>query len=127
MQIYGVGHRSAQDARQRGSLARVAVYPPGRSQQPLIDFFATTFKTKSRAEWESFLEPLDLCWAPVRSLKDGFGDANAKARAMLLRDGEGNAHIGPAIKFRHEPAEPRFVLPEYNANSGISWTRPPSP
>jgi len=106
----------------RLEFVEVAKGEPGRSQQPLIDFFATTFKTKSRAEWESFLEPLDLCWAPVRSLKDGFGDANAKARAMLLRDREGNAHIGPAIKFRHEPARPKFALPEYGAIGAPQWT-----
>jgi crotonobetainyl-CoA:carnitine CoA-transferase CaiB-like acyl-CoA transferase len=94
---------------------------PGRSQGPLIDYFAATFKTKTRAEWETFLEPLDLCWAPVRSLKDGFGDANAVARAILLRDADGNPHIGPAIKFRNQPAEPKFELPPYDPKSRPTW------
>jgi len=101
----------------------IAKGEPGRSQRPLIDYFAATFKAKTRAEWETFLEPLDLCWAPVRSLKDGFGDANAVARAILLRDDDGNSHIGPAIKFRNEPAEPKFELPDYDPKSRPTWRR----
>jgi len=94
---------------------------PGEAQAPLIDFFTTIFKEKTRVEWETFLAPLDLCWAPVRSLKDGFHDANAQARAMLLSDSAGNPHIGPAIKFRMEPAEPNFALPEYEVANGVEW------
>ncbi len=94
---------------------------PGPAQQPLIEFFAATFKSKTRAEWEALLEPIDLCWGPVRTLKDGFNDANAAARAMLLHDGNRNPHIGPAIKFRHEPATPKFELPDYAPGRRIAW------
>ncbi len=45
---------------------------PGPLQAPLIAYFTTLFATKTRAEWETFLEPIDLCWAPVRTLKDAF-------------------------------------------------------
>jgi len=94
---------------------------PGVAQQPLIECFAATFKTKTLAEWETFLTPIDLCWAPVRSLKEGFGDANAAARSMLIHDESGNPHIGPAIKFRHEPAEPDLKLPDYEPGAKIAW------
>jgi crotonobetainyl-CoA:carnitine CoA-transferase CaiB-like acyl-CoA transferase len=93
----------------------IAAGEPGEAQRPLIDFFTQTFKTKTRAEWETLLEPLDLCWAPVRSLRDGFRDEQSQARGMLLRDAHGNPHIGPAIKFRSEPAEPSFELPPYGS------------
>ncbi|HEY4943450.1 MAG TPA: CoA transferase [Rhizomicrobium sp.] len=99
----------------------VARGEPGPSQQPLIDFFAATFKTKTRAEWETFLEPIDLCWAPVRTLKDGLGDANAAARGILLRDAQGHPHIGPAIKYLNEPARPAFDLPAYVPGERIAW------
>jgi crotonobetainyl-CoA:carnitine CoA-transferase CaiB-like acyl-CoA transferase len=105
----------------------VAKGEPGASQQALIEFFVATFKAKTLAEWEKYLEPLDLCWAPVRSLKDGFGDAHARARSMLLQDSARNPHIGPAIKFRAEPAQPRFELPQYDPNSSISWKLRSSP
>ena len=101
----------------------IAKGEPGPSQQKLIDFFTATFKSKTRAEWEMFLEPIDVCWAPVRTLKDGFNDANVEARAMLMRDEGGNPHIGPAIKFRHEPAQPRFELPDYQPGAHRSWNR----
>jgi crotonobetainyl-CoA:carnitine CoA-transferase CaiB-like acyl-CoA transferase len=91
----------------------LAAGEPGDSQKPLVDYFTATFKTKTRAEWEAFLEPIDLCWGPVRSLRDGFNDPQSAARGMLLRDTAGNPHIGPAIKFQNEPAATHFDLPPY--------------
>ncbi len=79
------------------------------------------FATRTLAGWESFLAPLDLCWAPVRTLKDAFDDDNAAARSLLLRDGAGNPHIGPAIKFAQEPAAPRFELPAYAPDKSVTW------
>lgn len=98
----------------------IAKGEPGPSQAPLIAYFTQTFQQKTRAEWEAFLEPIDLCWAPVRSLKDAFGDANAAARHLLMKDAEGNRHIGPAIKFRNDPATPNFRLPDYGADGAAA-------
>lgn len=98
----------------------IAKGEPGPSQAPLIAYFTQTFQQKTRAEWEAFLEPIDLCWAPVRSLKDAFCDANAAARHMLMRDAEGNRHIGPAIKFRNDPAKPNFRLPDYGVQGAAA-------
>ncbi len=105
----------------RPDLIALAVGEPGPPQKPMIDYFTALFATKSRAEWEAFLEPIDLCWAPVRTLKDGFGDANAMARRILLRDGHGNPHIGPAIKFANDPATPNFELPAYDQSVRPAW------
>jgi crotonobetainyl-CoA:carnitine CoA-transferase CaiB-like acyl-CoA transferase len=99
----------------------IAKGEPGPLQRPLIDVFTATFAAKTRAEWEAFLEPIDLCWAPVRTLKDALGDANAQARGILLRDAGGNPHIGPAIKFAHEPARPGFKLPPYDPAQRPAW------
>lgn len=98
----------------------IAKGEPGETQKPLLDFFTEIFKSKTRAEWEAFLEPIDLCWAPVRSLKDGFNDPHSKARHMLLRDPHGNPHIGPAIKFENDPAKPDFELPSYGTTD-VNW------
>jgi crotonobetainyl-CoA:carnitine CoA-transferase CaiB-like acyl-CoA transferase len=103
----------------------IAKGEPGPSQAPLISYFTGTFRQKTRAEWEAFLEPLDLCWAPVRTLKDAFADANAGARHMLMKDEQGNPHIGPAIKFRNDPAKPDFDLPGYNDRNGaVGFAQP---
>ncbi len=97
----------------RPDLLDYARVEPGSGQEPLVEYFVAVFKTRTRAEWESFLATIDVCWAPVRTLKDGFDDAHARARGMALEDAEGNRHIGPAIKFRHDPPEPRLELPPY--------------
>jgi crotonobetainyl-CoA:carnitine CoA-transferase CaiB-like acyl-CoA transferase len=101
----------------RPDFIELAKGEPGVLQAPLIAYFTETFQSKSRAEWEAFLSPLDICWAPVRTLKDGFDDPHTQARGMLLRDGAGNSHIGPAIKFRDEPAKPDFRLPAYGEDN----------
>jgi crotonobetainyl-CoA:carnitine CoA-transferase CaiB-like acyl-CoA transferase len=105
----------------RPDLAALAAGEPGPAQQPLIEFLDATFAAKTRAEWEAFLGPLDLCWAPLRDLKDAFADPHTKARAMVLTDDAGNRHIGPAAKFRDEPARPDFALPPYDQASVPSW------
>jgi crotonobetainyl-CoA:carnitine CoA-transferase CaiB-like acyl-CoA transferase len=105
----------------------VAKGEPGPEQTPLIAVFTELFASKTRAEWEAFLDPIDLCWAPVRTLKDAFGDANAAARGLLLRDAKGQPHIGPAIKFAFDPARPGFALPAYDPEKRIAWHERPSP
>jgi crotonobetainyl-CoA:carnitine CoA-transferase CaiB-like acyl-CoA transferase len=105
----------------RVDLVALAAGEPGETQKPLIEFFTSLFKTKTRAEWEAVLEPLDLCWAPVRTLQDGLTDANALARGIALRDADGHPHIGPAIKFANEPAKPEFALPAYEPGKRVAW------
>jgi hypothetical protein len=39
---------------------------------------------------------------------------------MLLRDAQGNPHIGPAIKFENDPAKPAFDLPSYG-EAATDW------
>ena len=107
----------------RPDLAKAAAGEPGPSQapRPLIAFLTETFAAKTRAEWEAFLAPIDLCWAPLRNLKDAFDDPHTKARAMVLRDADGNRHIGPAAKFRNAPAEPSLSLPAYGSAPVPVW------
>jgi len=105
----------------RQDLAAPAAGEPGAAQQPLIEFLETAFAAKTQAEWEAFLTPLDLCWAPLRTLKDAFDAAHTEARGMVLRDDSGNRHIGPAAKFRGEPARPDFALPRYVNFAPLAW------
>jgi len=97
---------------------------PGPGQAPLIAYFAETFRARTRVELEDFLSRLDVCWAPVRTLKDGFEDAHTHARAMVVKDGD-VVHIGPAIKFRNDPAKPNLSLPGYGADNArlkLGWS-----
>ena len=91
---------------------------PGPHQKPLIDFFRSEFLKKSQAEWIEWFEPLGVCFAPVKTIKEAFEDPQVLARGMLLRDGPGRKHIGPAIKFQREPAKPVLrepLLGEHNS------------
>jgi len=110
----------------RPDFIALAKAEPGPRQKPLIDFFISLFKTKTRAEWEAILSALDLCWAPLRSLKDGFTDAHTAARAMLLTDAKGKRHIGPAIKFAGEPAKPVLEAPPQGTANAPEWRRQPA-
>lgn len=100
----------------RMDLIDYARVEPGRGQAPLIAYFVETFGARTRTEWEDFLSKLDVCWAPVRTLKEGFEDAHTDARAMVLKGGD-IRHIGPAIKFRNDPAQPKLSLPGYGADN----------
>ena len=90
---------------------------PGPEQEPLRAFFKTQFASAPRAHWEAFLAPIDCCWAAVRSLKDAFEDPHALHRKMLLKDEQGNWHIGVPIKYAAEPAQPNLNIPAYGEHS----------
>ena len=102
---------------ERLDLLRFAEQEPGPEQEPLRAFFRERFGSRPRAHWERFLEPIDCCWAFVRSLKDAFDDPHTLHRDMLLRDAGGHRHIGPPIKFTHEPARPNLDIPDYGEHS----------
>ncbi len=101
----------------RLDLLDYAKLEPGPGQRPLVEFFAETFASRTRAEWEAFLAPIDLCWAPVRTLKDAFDDPHTHHRGMKIVGPEGEPHIGPPLKFLDEPARPRLALPSYGEHS----------
>jgi crotonobetainyl-CoA:carnitine CoA-transferase CaiB-like acyl-CoA transferase len=94
------------DALGRPDLAPLCARGPGAHQQPVIDFLRERFLKRSLAEWMSFLSTLDVCFASVNTLPEALDDSNLRARGSLLTDEMGRSHIAPAIRFRHEPANP---------------------
>ena len=109
--------RNLLTAFERLDLMRHAEIEPGPEQEPLRAFFRERFAEHPRAYWEAFLEPVDCCWAFVRSLKDAFEDPHTLHRRMLLTDARGNRHIGTPIKYADEPAQPDLQIPEYGEHS----------
>jgi len=105
------------DAFDRLDLLAFAGIEPGPEQEPLREFFREQFASRTSVEWQAFLEPVDCCWAVVRSLKDAFDDPFTRERGMLLVDDDGRKHIGVPIRYQHEPAEPDLSLPEYGQHS----------
>ena len=110
----GVEHKFVENllnALERPDLIPIANGPPGPGQQPVKDFLAQTFLTKTREDWEVWFKDLDVCFAPVLDLHEAFHRPQVAAREMLVRDGDGNLHIGLPIKFRNEPGRLDPTLP----------------
>lgn len=110
----GVEHKFPENlltALGRPELIPAACGPPGPGQDPVKAFLRNTFLTRTRSEWEKFLTPLDVCWAPVLDLKEAWSQPQVAVRDMLLTDAAGNHHIGNPLKFAEEPARPDLRLP----------------
>ncbi|MEO5963036.1 MAG: CoA transferase, partial [Thermomonas sp.] len=84
-------------------LAPLCALSPGPGQDPVKAFLAGTFATRTLAEWIAFLEPLDVCWAPVKTLTEAFNDPHTQAREMVWTAPDGGTHLGIPIRFANEP------------------------
>jgi crotonobetainyl-CoA:carnitine CoA-transferase CaiB-like acyl-CoA transferase len=84
---------------------------PGPHQKPLIDFLAGVFASRTQAEWVAWFEGRDICFAPVKTLREALDAPHARHRGMLVTDERGHAHVGPAIKFAREPSRPSLRTP----------------
>lgn len=90
----------------RPELAELCLRGPGPHQRPVIDFLSNEFRKKPLAEWQDFLATLDVCYGRVNSLPEAVAHPNLTRRGMIRRDKKGRLHVGPPIRFRHEPAQP---------------------
>ena len=101
----------------RPDLIDMCRLPPGRGQLPVKAFLRETFARQPLAHWEAFLAPLDVCWAPVRSLREALKREQILAREMRLdfeADGDPERRVtelGIPIKFRNEPGRVRPGIP----------------
>lgn len=101
----------------RPDLIPLCALPPGPSQAPVHEFFEATFRGKTQDEWVAWFAGMDVCFAPVRNLRQGLDDPQLRAREMVLRDQRGWEHIGIPIKFRGEPGRVDFHLPGHGEHS----------
>ncbi|MBV7486571.1 CaiB/BaiF CoA-transferase family protein [Bordetella sp. BOR01] len=88
----------------RPDLAPLCLQGPGPHQAPVMEFLEDTFRQATRAEWETRLQSLDLCFGGVNTLPQALQDPQIQARGIVLRDAKGRPHIGSPIRFLHEPA-----------------------
>lgn len=63
------------------------------------------------------MKEIDLCWAPVRTLKDAMNDPYTLSRGMILTDATGEKHLGVPIRFKEEPGHASLRLPAYGEHS----------
>jgi crotonobetainyl-CoA:carnitine CoA-transferase CaiB-like acyl-CoA transferase len=102
----------------RTDLIDLCRLPPGPGQLPVRDFLCQTFALQPLAYWESFLAPIDVCWAPVRSLRDALMSDQVRARNMRIeveQKGFGGGRVtelGIPIQFQCEPGLVDPEIPE---------------
>jgi crotonobetainyl-CoA:carnitine CoA-transferase CaiB-like acyl-CoA transferase len=101
----------------REDLVELCKLPPGKDQDPVKHFLQKTFVKQPLNYWQTFLENVDVCWAPVRELNEAIRDEHLVHREMFLTDTDGNNHLGVPIKFKNEPAEPNFDLPSFSGDT----------
>ena len=87
----------------RPDLAALCRLPPGPGQDPVKAFLAETFAQRPLQEWIGFLQALDVCWAPVKTLTEAFDDPHTHARGMVWTAPDGGRHLGIPIRFANEP------------------------
>jgi len=112
----------------RPDLIEAAKAPPGAGQAPLHAFLREVFAARTQAEWEAWFEGRDICFAPVRTLKEAFDDPFLVERGMLGHDGAGSEVVGTPIKFRAEPARINPHAPARNEHgadiTAHGWATP---
>ncbi len=89
---------------------------PGPQQQPVIDLLTAFFAGKTVAEAGALLDRLDLCWGQVKTYPEALADDQIAARGFILTDDLGRRHLGPPIRFLHEPAQPSLRVPGLGAD-----------
>ncbi|SLN75364.1 CaiB/BaiF CoA transferase family protein [Oceanibacterium hippocampi] len=104
-------------ALERQDLIETACGAPGPGQDPVKEFLRATFRSRTRDDWEAWFAGKDICFAPVLDLHEAFHRDHVRHREMLLRDEDGNLHIGCPVKFRNEPAKLDFSLPRLGADT----------
>jgi crotonobetainyl-CoA:carnitine CoA-transferase CaiB-like acyl-CoA transferase len=107
-----------------GELGRADLVPlcrePGPHQQPVVDALAAFFAAHTLAEAGALLDRIDLCWGRVNTYPEALADEQIAARGFILRDDRGRAHLGPPIRFRHEPAQPSLESPALGADQALA-------
>jgi len=102
----------------RSDLIELCRQPPGPAQAPVRAFLQETFAAQPLSHWEAFLQPLDVCWAPVRSLKEALHTAQVAERGMrqeVTQRGFGGGKVtqlGIPIRYQDEPGRINPEIPE---------------
>jgi crotonobetainyl-CoA:carnitine CoA-transferase CaiB-like acyl-CoA transferase len=94
------------DALGRADLAELCLRGPGPHQEPVAEFLSAEFRKKPLADWHGYLATLDVCYGRVNTLPEAVAHPNLTARGMIRRDDANRLHVGPPIRYRHEPARP---------------------
>jgi crotonobetainyl-CoA:carnitine CoA-transferase CaiB-like acyl-CoA transferase len=103
----------------RPDLIELCERGPGTHQQPVTEFLRAQFIKQTQAHWISWFAGRDIAFAPVKNLKEAMDDPHLIERGMILRDARNQRHLGVAIKFQDEPAQPQLGVPAFGEHTDI--------
>jgi len=86
---------------------------PVGQQDRVKNFLIVTLLSKSQAEWEVIFGKIDCCWSTIRTLHT----ALTEPAAPVVTAPDGKRHIKNPIRFREEPAQLSFDLPEFGQHT----------
>lgn len=86
--------------------------PPGPAQDAVKEFLRMAFASRTLMQWQTFLTPLDVCWAPVHTLHEALDTEHVRARGMRPEVPAGQPHLGIPIRFAGEPGRLHARLEE---------------
>jgi len=89
----------------REDLLEAVLGGPGPAQEHVKAELAVLFATRDLIEWSALLDELAISWAPVLDMVEAFDHPHARAREMVLSDGEGGLVLGTPLKFADEPGQ----------------------
>jgi crotonobetainyl-CoA:carnitine CoA-transferase CaiB-like acyl-CoA transferase len=95
----------------RPDLIELCRKPAGEAQAPVRKFLEETFLTKTRDEWDRWMQGKSVCFAPVLDLKEAWHSPVLRDRGMILKGPDGVDALATPIKFKEEPGQPSFELP----------------
>jgi len=100
---------------------------PGPHQAPVVEFLTGFFQQRTQAEWIDWFAGKDICFAPVKDMREAFDDPQAIAREMHLVDEHQVEHVGTPIRFRDEPGHIDYRVPQLGEHtigvlSGLGYT-----
>jgi len=101
----------------RPDLIALCNLPPGPGQDPVRDFLSETFLSRTQAEWVDWMAGKDIAFAPVKTLREGLDDPQARQREMVVQDRRGWEHLGIPIKLADEPGRIGFDPPAHGEHS----------
>jgi crotonobetainyl-CoA:carnitine CoA-transferase CaiB-like acyl-CoA transferase len=77
----------------------------GPEQAPLIAYLRETFRSRTRAAWEAYMDTLDVAFAPVLDFAEAFAQPHIAERGLLI-SADGRPQIAPAIRFAGDDWQP---------------------
>lgn len=86
---------------------------PVGEQSQLIQALQTVFKSRTQTKWETHLSRVDCCWSVIRNLHTALTEEGAP----VTQNADGKIHLNNPIRFKSEPANPSFDLPNYGQHT----------